>query len=82
MPQMLITPGRYFQRSYEKTIMGEIKQVSDLFHVKAIVGKGKLMGTVVSSHKAERSVAEIKTFEGAIEISKFDFEMALKELEA
>lgn len=77
-----ITPNRYFFRQYKKEVNGSIKEISDYCHLKAIVGKGKFMGTVVGSHKSEKEIIDLKTLDGAVEVSKFEFESVLKEMKA
>ena len=71
----MIRTGVYLERSFDKTLPdGSVKHVNDVVHLKQKVAPTKFQATVLASRKRYSDVIDIKTLEGALELSKFEFE--------
>lgn len=71
----MIRTGVYLERSFDKTLPdGSVKHVNDVVHLKQKVSPTKFQATVLASRKRYSDVIDIKTLEGSLELSKFEFE--------
>ena len=78
---MLITSGLYLARSFEKTLPdGTSRHVDDVVHLKEKIAPTKFAATVIAPRKRYSDIVDIKTLEGAQEITKHEFEELARSL--
>ena len=78
---MLITSGLYLARSFEKTLPdGTSRHVDDVVHLKEKIAPTKFAAMVVGTRKRYSDIIDVRTLEGAQEITKHEFEELVRSL--